>query len=192
MIQIVQNAFKYSLLLLMLLIFIFGIYSYREVYRILSTQPTSWTMDHQADCGVVLTGGSYRVREGLDLLSQKNIRKLIISGMHHNTTLDDIFPELPFYGDIKRDDIILEYMSETTYGNAKKAFAIIHELECSDIVLITSRLHMYRAYRTFRAVFPKEYKISKRAVISKNFRPNKLDILYEVISSILYRPLWLL
>jgi len=181
-----------SIFLSLVTLIIFGLLSYREVNRILSTKPTSWTKDHQADCGVVLTGGSYRVREGLDLLSQQNIRKLIISGIYRTTTLDDIFPEFPFYGDIRGRDIVLENMSETTYGNAKKVFILAKKLECSDIVLITSRLHMYRAYRTFRAVFPKDYRIQQRAVISGSLRPNKINILYEVISSMLYRPLWII
>ncbi len=188
----IKTWFFLGIFLSVFILIVFGLLSYREVNRILSTKPTSWTKDHRADCGVVLTGGSYRVREGLDLLTQKNIRKLIISGIYQTTTLDDIFPEIPFYGDIRVEDIVLENMSETTYGNAKKVFVLAEELDCSDIVLITSRLHMYRAYRTFRAVFPKDYKIQQRAVISGNLRPNKLNILYEVASSILYRPLWLL
>ena len=187
-----RTWFFLSVILGVLVLIIFGLLTYREVNRILSTEPTSWTMDHKADCGVVLTGGSYRVREGLDLLSQNNIRKLIISGIYRTTTLIDIFPEIPFYGNINAQDIVLENMSETTYGNAKKVFVIARELECNDIVLITSRLHMYRAYRTFRAVFPREYRIQQRAVISGTLKPSKLNILYEVISSILYRPLWII
>ena len=33
-------------------------------------------------------------------------------------------------------------------------FTLVEALNCKDVILITSHLHMYRASRTFKAIFP--------------------------------------
>ena len=94
-----------------------------------SYDATAWTEDHSGDCAVVLTGGPNRAREGLDLLAQKNVKKLIITGTNPSSDIDLIFPEWPYYGDLRESDVILEKHSQTTYGNAQQAQAIVEALE---------------------------------------------------------------
>src|ERR1043165_80438 len=86
----------------------------RESQFVLSTVFKSWDEDHSADCAVVLTGGPNRVREGFDLLAQGQVRKLIISGVNPRSGLRDIFPQMPFYGTINENNVILEKRSLTT------------------------------------------------------------------------------
>lgn len=159
---------------------------FSEVKTISAQGPTAWVEDHAADCAVVLTGGPGRVREGFDLLAQGNVRKLIISGVHPGAGLRDIFPEWPFYGDLNREDVILERRSLTTYGNAQQSLVLVEALQCRDLVLITSSLHMYRASRTFINVFPEDFTIYQRSIVSKQLVPTWWDLNVEALKSVFY------
>lgn len=157
-----------------------------EKQKVLSVEVNAWQRDHQADCALVLTGGPGRVREGFDLLSHGGVKKLIISGVHPGAGLRDIFPQWPYYGNLKETDVILEKRSGTTYGNAQQSLALVEAVHCRDIVLITSRLHMYRALRTFHGVFPSSIPIYPRAILSGSYKPEFLDLLTEILKSLFY------
>src|SRR5580692_7608735 len=111
-------------------VLIFGWLYYREWSTIAKEPITAWTEDHKADCAVVLTGGPGRVREGFDLLAQGQVRKLIISGVHPKATLREIFPQWPFYGNLREEDVVLERRSATTYGNAQQSLPLVEALHC--------------------------------------------------------------
>jgi uncharacterized SAM-binding protein YcdF (DUF218 family) len=162
----------------------------REIGRISEQGVTSWTTDPTADCGVVLTGGPNRIRVGIDLLSQKAIKKLIISGVNPSSQLREIFPQWPYYGDLDEQDVILERRSSTTYGNAQQSVALLEALHCRGIVLITSTLHSYRAVRTFRNNLPHDYPIHTYAVLAgPSVMPSPMSVLIESFKSIFYS-LW--
>jgi uncharacterized SAM-binding protein YcdF (DUF218 family) len=158
----------------------------KEWSRVVYFEPTAWTTPHKGDCAVVLTGGAGRVREGFDLLSQGRVKKLIVAGVNPRSELREIFPEWPFYGSISSDDVILEKRSGTTYGNAQQTLPLVEALGCRSIVLITSTLHMHRAFELFRAVFPSEISIEPRAVVSGSLKPSIFDAGLEVIKSLFY------
>lgn len=140
------------------------------------------------DCGVVLTGSAGRVREGFDLIEQGQIHKLIISGVHPQNTLRDLLPLWPYYSKVSEDSVILEKRSETTYGNAVQSLPLVQALKCRDVLLITSELHMYRSYRTFRPVYPETIFIYKHPVISARGNFTVFDEWLEVIKSLFYGP----
>ncbi len=142
----------------------------------------------KVDCGVVLTGSAGRIREGFDLLEQKQIKKLIISGVHSQTTLKDLLPLWPYYPAVQEDTVFLEKRSETTYGNAVQSLPLVQALQCRDIVLITSELHMYRSYQVFRPVYPDSIVIYKHGVLSPHGQFSFVDELIEVTKSLFYRP----
>lgn len=154
--------------------------------QIYSEPMTSWTQTHSADCAVVLTGGAGRVRAGFDLLANKNIRKLIVSGVYYNSQLRDIMPNWPFYGNIDEADVVLERRAETTFGNAQQSLPIVEALHCRDILLVTSRLHMPRAYRTFKNVYPDTIYIIKYPVVASQFNPTLFDAGFEAFKSVFY------
>lgn len=160
-----------------------------ESNRILAQGITAWTEEHRADCAVVLTGSAGRIREGFDLLVQGRVRKLLISGVYPQAELRDIFPQWPFYGPLQEEDVILEKRSNTTYGNAQQSLPLVEALRCRDIILITSRIHMYRALRIFKAVFPPDFVIYPRAVVAGSYHPDFLDLVLEVVKSLFYQ-LW--
>lgn len=158
----------------------------REIRFVLAQPFSSWTEDVTADCAVVLTGGPNRVREGFDLLARKAVHKLIISGAHPQAELREIFPLLPYYGEIRDQDVVIERRSRTTYGNAQQTYALVEAIRCRDIILVTSRVHMYRSLQTFRAQFPQDFPIWPRPVIGGAVRPEWDEVLSEALKSLFY------
>lgn len=177
---------KFAAFVILLAVILLVLWSYQEYQNVLATEVTAWTQDQSADCAIVLTGGSGRVREGFDLLAQARVKKLIISGVFPGAQLKEIFPEWPFYGPISEEDVILERRSSTTFGNAQQTQPLVEALRCQSVVLITSRLHMYRASQIFRNVFPPEILIYDRAIVSGDYYPAALDVGLETLKSMFY------
>lgn len=162
-------------------------YQFLSEYRKISAYPiTSWLKDHEADCGVVLTGGPGRVREGFDLLSQGMIKKLIISGVHPKAQLREIFPQRSFYPTVSEKDVVLEKRSTTTYGNVHQSLPLVEALRCRSVVLITSKVHMYRAKRSFEAVASDNLDLYERSVASGSEHGQLYELLLETIKSVFY------
>lgn len=160
---------------------------FRREMKVIAKEPVSaWIEDHKADCAIVLTGGAGRIREGFDLLAQGQVHKLIISGVHPRATLRDIFPQWPFYGGLRVEDVVLERRSATTYGNAQQTLPLVEAMRCRSLVLITSHLHMRRALKTFRNVYPGETLILARSVSSGQLPPRLSDLGIETLKSLFY------
>lgn len=164
----------------------FGLWFRREMKVVAGEPISAWQEDHKADCAVVLTGGPGRVREGFDLLSQGQVHKLIISGVHPRAHLRDIFPQWPFYGGLRAEDVVLERRSATTYGNAQQTLPLVEALRCRSLVLVTSQLHMRRAFKTFRKIFPNETLILTRSISSGAVPPKTYDVATEALKSLFY------
>lgn len=172
--------------------FLVGLIAYfvfEEYHLIVRSQVTSWTDGSTADCGVVLTGGQGRIQEGMSLLQQKRIKKLVISGVNPSSTLREIFPSLPFYGEIDEKDIVVEKRSKTTYGNAQQTAPIVEALECKSVVIITSKNHMRRAKKVFEGALPSDILTTERSVFSHPTDESTADLYVEVVKSLFYR-LW--
>lgn len=178
---------RYLLLFTILIIGTFGYFFINEIYILKSEYPNSWKVDQKADCAIVLTGGAGRVREGLDLLAQRQVNKLIISGVNPKANLLEIFPQWPYYGNLDENNVVLERRSTTTYGNAQQSLPFVEALRCRSILLVTSHLHIRRAYKTFRAIFPKEISIEPRSVVSGNLEPRLYQVSTEAIKSLFYQ-----
>ena len=151
-----------------------------------SAEPTSWVEDPKANCGIVLTGGRGRIREGFDLLYRRQIGKLIISGVHPQATVYELLPVWPYYAGLRESDVILEKRSQTTYGNAQQSLPLVEALQCRDVLLITSSLHMSRALRTFRNAFPAEIEIKPHSVVATRFHPGFGDTILETAKYMFY------
>jgi len=149
----------------------------------------AWTDEQQADCAVVLTGERNRLDEGFDLLYQGHVKKLIISGVNPSSYLEEIYPNIVFYGRIEPENIILEKNSKTTYGNAQQSLPLVEAIGCHDLILITSRMHMYRALRTFKATFPNNINIYARATTGREYEFVWDQLVFESFKSMFYS-LW--
>lgn len=168
------------------LIGVVSVFSY-QLIEIQNEPMNLWSKDLPlADCGVVLTGAPGRVREAFEYLAQKKIKKLIVSGVYKDSKLHEIFPYLPFYPEVDESDIYLEKKSETTYGNAQQSLVMIESLNCQSAVLITSQIHMRRAFRVFKATFADHIEIKKLSLPNSKTEKSYLDLGLEVLKSIFY------
>ena len=159
---------------------------YSEYGAVIHEPVQSWEKNQTADCAIVLTGGAGRVREGFDLLANQEVKKLIISGVYSNVQLRELMPMWTFYGNLNENDVVLEKRSETTFGNAQQSLAIAEALKCRDVILVTSRLHMYRSYRTFRAAFPESIYIHPHSVVSGRYETSVWENSIEAFKSLFY------
>lgn len=164
-------------------------YFWRAYDALISESPSSWVIEPKADCAVVLTGGQGRVREGFDLLAHKAIKKLVISGVNPNVSLREIMPLWPFYGELHEEDVVLDRRSGTTYGNAQQTLPIVEALRCRDIILVTSQIHMSRAYLTFKASYPERINILKHSILASRGELGVWEVSTEVLKSLFYS-LW--
>lgn len=172
--------------LFFILIFICGFLIYKT-RQIVSEPQNLWGNNSlSSDCGVVLTGGPGRVREGFELLAQKKINKLIVSGVFKDAKLTEVFPYASYYPEVNLDDIILEKRSETTFGNARHSLSLVEALKCRDILLITSEIHMHRAYQTFKVIYPEKISIKKLSLPNARTEDSWYGILQELFKNILY------
>lgn len=160
-----------------------------EVQKVTQFPVSSWSESQQAECAIVLTGEKSRVGEGFDLLYRNQVKRLIISGVNPTSHLEEIFPNIIFYGKIEPENIILEKSSKTTYGNAQQTLPIVETLKCHDIILVTSRLHMYRALSTFQSTYPADIPIYPRGTVGRQFELSYDQIAIESLKSLFYS-LW--
>ena len=117
---------------------------------------------------VVLTGGSGRITEGLNLLADRAAPKLFISGVNKGVSEDDILkawnsraPKIPCC-------IYLGYEAENTAGNAREVQKWVEKNKIKSLRLVTSSYHMPRANMEVSKKLP-EIKIFHHPVISDDF-----------------------
>jgi uncharacterized SAM-binding protein YcdF (DUF218 family) len=98
-----------------------------------------------ADGIVVLTGGTSRISDALELLASGRGKRLLITGVNPGTTTGDIAREVVSYNDWLTCCVDLDYSALNTYGNAVQArrWALQHGFH--SLIVVTSSYHMPRA-----------------------------------------------
>jgi len=102
-------------------------------------------LDRDADGIVVLTGGTSRVNDALELLAPKRGTRLLITGVNPGTTTADIAREIPNYKDLLARSVDLDYAALNTVGNATQARLWAVEHGFRSLIVVTSAYHMPRA-----------------------------------------------
>jgi uncharacterized SAM-binding protein YcdF (DUF218 family) len=102
-------------------------------------------LDSNADGIVVLTGGTSRISDALDLLASGRGKRLLITGVNTGTTTGDIAREVVNYNALLSCCVDLDYSALNTYGNAVQArrWAVAHGFQ--SLIVVTSAYHMPRA-----------------------------------------------
>ena len=103
------------------------------------------SLDRSADGIVVLTGGSSRVTDGLELLSSGRGKRLLITGVNPGTTTGDIAREVVNYDRLLTCCVDLDYSALNTLGNAVQARRWALEHRFQSLIVVTSAYHMPRA-----------------------------------------------
>jgi uncharacterized SAM-binding protein YcdF (DUF218 family) len=102
-------------------------------------------LERGADGIVVLTGGTSRVTDGLELLAAHRGKRLLITGVNPGTTTLEIAREIPNYELFLACCVDLDYSALNTLGNAVQARRWAMEHDFHSLIVVTSAYHMPRA-----------------------------------------------
>ncbi|MBL8631364.1 MAG: YdcF family protein [Rhodospirillaceae bacterium] len=120
-----------------------------------STLPTHVAnTDSKTDAIVVLTGGSGRVEEGLQLLHDGLAAQLFISGAGGQVSVSELVPDdVEKTSDIE-NRITLGHQATDTPGNAMETAAWVRQENVKSLRLVTAAFHMPRSLMEMHAAMP--------------------------------------
>ncbi len=107
-----------------------------------------------ADGIVVFTGGRERITNSLSLLAEGKAKRLLISGVHPETTAEQISRLTERKMALFQCCVDLDRRARDTIGNAAETAAWAHKNEFKSIVVVTSAYHMPRALTELQALLP--------------------------------------
>jgi uncharacterized SAM-binding protein YcdF (DUF218 family) len=102
-------------------------------------------LDRNADGIVVLTGGSSRVVDAMELLAEGRGKRLLITGVHRATTSAEIARLNSSYGRLMRCCVDLDHSAVNTVGNAIETRRWAQRRQIRSLIVVTSNYHMPRA-----------------------------------------------
>ena len=118
----------------------FGFVAFLSQLRGAEVKPAS-----TADGIVVLTGGSSRVSDAMELLAAGYGKRLLISGVHPTNDVHDISRTLPDNHKLLNCCVDLDRSAINTRSNAAEARRWAHERGFKSLIVVTSNYHMPRA-----------------------------------------------
>lgn len=102
-------------------------------------------LSRSTDGIVVLTGGTSRVTDALELLAAHRGKRLLITGVNPGTTTNDIARQVTGYGRILGCCVDLDYSAINTLGNAVQTRRWAIDRGFHSLIIVTSAYHMPRA-----------------------------------------------
>src|SRR5262249_5914344 len=125
--------------------------------------------DRKADGIVVLTGGSSRVSDAMELLAAGYGKRLLISGVHPASAASDISRALSENQSFIRCCVDLDHFAQNTQGNAEQARLWARERGFRSVIVVTSNYHMPRAIVEFSHAMP-DVVLIPYAVVGEKWR----------------------
>lgn len=102
-------------------------------------------LSENADGIVVLTGGSSRINDAMELLAAGKGRRLLITGVYPETRLAEIAHKVPKYQKSFACCVDLDKSALNTFGNALETRRWAVERKFKSLIVVTSNYHMPRA-----------------------------------------------
>jgi uncharacterized SAM-binding protein YcdF (DUF218 family) len=131
--------------------------------------PSEEKPSRNADGIVVLTGGSSRVSDALELLSVGYGRRLLISGVHPTNGYSDIQRTLPDSQRLLACCVDLDRSAVNTRSNATETRRWAAERGFHSLIVVTSNYHMPRAIVELSHSMP-DIKLVPFAVVGEKWR----------------------
>ena len=105
---------------------------------------------------VLLTGGSDRLREGVQLLANGKAKRLLISGVYREASLDDLLREArsDLSQPLRDCCVTVGYLAGNTLGNATEAASWAAANGIHSLRLVTADYHMPRSLLEFSHALP--------------------------------------
>ena len=101
-------------------------------------------LDRNADGIVVLTGGTSRVTDAMELLAEGRGTRLLISGVHPASNATEIARQMPGREKLVACCVDLDYAAVNTIGNAVGTRRWVRERGFRSLIVVTSSYHMPR------------------------------------------------
>jgi uncharacterized SAM-binding protein YcdF (DUF218 family) len=127
------------------------------------------TLNIRADGIVVLTGGASRIVDAVDLLAAGRGKRLLISGVHPNTTPNELARVNPESEKFLTCCTDLGHEATNTIGNAVETGYWVREHKFGSLIVVTSGWHMPRALVEIEHELP-DVKLIPYAVVSERMR----------------------
>jgi uncharacterized SAM-binding protein YcdF (DUF218 family) len=124
-------------------------------------------LNGDADGIVVLTGGSSRVADAIELLSEGRGKRLLITGVHRATTSAEIARVAPAYGRLIACCVDLDHSALNTVGNALETKRWANTNRIRSLIVVTSNYHMPRAMAELGRQLPDVFLIPFPVVTEK-------------------------
>lgn len=139
--------------------FLLGLSGFAASVRDLSQAPEP----RAADAIVVLTGGSQRISEALEMLQSGKGRRLLISGVNEGVTAGTLAGVSAVDMDTFACCVDLDYRARNTVGNAFEIRRWAAERGYRSLIVVTSAYHMPRTLTEITAAAP-DLAVSARPV----------------------------
>ena len=107
-----------------------------------------------ADAIVALTGGEGRLVAGLQLLDQGKADRLLISGVHNDTSREELFAAVGLLSRRAACCVDLGRSAENTIGNAGETAVWVRQNHYRSLIVVTASYHMPRSLMELRAMLP--------------------------------------
>src|SRR6201985_1870517 len=141
-----------------------GFVGFLSQLRAVEVNPSS-----KADGIVVLTGGSARVSDAMELLAGGYGKRLLISGVHPTNDVSDISRSLPDNQSLLSCCVDLDRSAVNTRSNAVETRGWVHERGFKSLAVVTSNYHMPRAIAEMSHAMP-DIALCRFAVVGDKWR----------------------
>src|SRR5947209_8677614 len=150
---------------MLLLAVAIGFVGFLAQLRGAETEPAN----NRADGIVVLTGGSSRVSDAMELLAGGYGKRLLISGVHPTSAASDISRSLSDNQSLLSCCVDLDRSAVNTRSNAAETRRWANERGFKSLIVVTSNYHMPRAIVEFSHAMPDTHLIPF-AVVGEKWR----------------------
>ena len=153
-----------------LIFFIIGTIVFVSLLNFVDQIPISaLTNDEQTDAIVVLTGGSNRLDEGINLLAQRKAKKLFVSGVYRGVDVRRLLSLSQRAPDDLLCCIEIGHAATSTEGNAAETKLWMDQEGYQSLRLVTASYHMPRSIREFHHHMP-QVRLVPHAVFPAKFK----------------------